>query len=113
MTVPPTALTASHSRWERTGSNAGAAVSQTVNGSQIRSTSALLSMLKSSQPMVVSIASSTRWKPDRRRVGQAPILEGPVLCDPLPIALLHKGVAVEPVKPRNGEGHRHRDRGEG
>src|SRR5271163_698369 len=64
----PMTLTPSHSRCDRGGSSAGAAVSQTVHGSQIRSVSALLSMLTSAQTMATSIARSSRCRPDRRRI---------------------------------------------
>ncbi|CNV45861.1 Uncharacterised protein [Mycobacterium tuberculosis] len=61
-------MTASQSRCERGGSSAGAAVSQMVKGSQIRSVSALLSMLRSAKAMAASTASSSRWQPDRRLI---------------------------------------------
>ena len=67
----PAAFSASHKRCDRTGSSAGAAVSQMVNGSQIRSTSALLSMLKSAQTTAASIASNNNWKPRRRLMAAA------------------------------------------
>ena len=58
-------LAASQHRCDGRGSSAGAAVSQTVYGSQIRSVSALLSMLKSAHRIARSIAKSSRCSPER------------------------------------------------
>ena len=56
----PMTLRASHQRCDRGGSSAGAAVSQIMNGSQMRSVSALLSMLMSAHTIASSAASTTR-----------------------------------------------------
>ncbi|OOK65236.1 hypothetical protein BZL30_3325 [Mycobacterium kansasii] len=60
-------MATSHQRRDRAGSRAPAAVSQTVNGSQIRSVSALLSMLRSAHMMATNEASTSRCRPLRRR----------------------------------------------
>src|SRR5277367_657813 len=64
----PMTLTPSHSSCDSGGSSAGAAVSQTVNASQIRSVSALLRLLTTAYTTATSIARSSRYRPDRRRI---------------------------------------------
>jgi len=61
-------LSASHQRCDRGGSNAPAAVSHTVNGNQMRSVSALLSMDRSAHRIASSAPSTTRRRPGRRLI---------------------------------------------
>lgn len=58
--MAPAALSANQIRCERTGSSAAAAVSQMVNGNQMRSTSALLSMLRSAHTTAASTPNNSR-----------------------------------------------------
>src|ERR1700722_21015801 len=64
----PRMLAASHQRWDDLGSSAGAAVNHTMNGSQMRSVSALLSMLRSAHRIAAIAASTNRCRPERRRI---------------------------------------------